>query len=276
MCTWIDLSDQTSGTFQSVANFFIVEDKLNYVELPIPATPVPAVVGQPVLPETLAAQAALVKGQKEIVELKTVFSQQAEQELLQTVREFQACKQKEEQSVSSYVLKMKSYIDKLERLGIRRSKKLQPGALSLYMGNDQRAVVEAIGSYDLCFPIGLVIDDQYELGDLNEPVNYKAALFDPEFNKWLNAMNVKMQSMKDNKVWDLVDLPLNDKTVDSKWLFKKKTGMDGAIHIYKARLVAKDFTQTLGIDYKETFSPVADIRAIRILIAISAFYDYEI
>ncbi|GJS94374.1 retrotransposon protein, putative, ty1-copia subclass [Tanacetum coccineum] len=52
--------------------------------------------------------------------------------------------------------------------------------------------------------------------------------------------------------------------------------MDGAVHTYKARLVAKGFTQTPGIDYEETFSPVADIRAIRILIAIAAFYDYEI
>ncbi|GJV82802.1 retrotransposon protein, putative, ty1-copia subclass [Tanacetum coccineum] len=52
--------------------------------------------------------------------------------------------------------------------------------------------------------------------------------------------------------------------------------MDGATHTYKAHLVAKGFTQTLGIDYEETFSPIADIRAIRILIAISTFYDYEI
>ncbi|GKF33226.1 retrotransposon protein, putative, ty1-copia subclass [Tanacetum coccineum] len=53
--------------------------------------------------------------------------------------------------------------------------------------------------------------------------------------------------------------------------------MDGAVHTYKARLVAaKGFTQTPGIDYEETFSRVADIRAIRILIAIAAFYDYEI
>ncbi|GKB05543.1 retrotransposon protein, putative, ty1-copia subclass [Tanacetum coccineum] len=52
--------------------------------------------------------------------------------------------------------------------------------------------------------------------------------------------------------------------------------MDGNIHTYKARLVAKGFTQTYGVDYKEMFSPVADIRAIRILIAIATFYDYEI
>nr|GFA76457.1 putative RNA-directed DNA polymerase [Tanacetum cinerariifolium] len=52
--------------------------------------------------------------------------------------------------------------------------------------------------------------------------------------------------------------------------------MDGKVHTYKARLVAKGCTQTYGIDYEETFSPVAYIRAIRILIAIAAYYDYEI
>ncbi|GJU02732.1 retrotransposon protein, putative, ty1-copia subclass [Tanacetum coccineum] len=52
--------------------------------------------------------------------------------------------------------------------------------------------------------------------------------------------------------------------------------MDDAVYIFKARLVAKGFTQTYGVDYEETFSPVADIRAIRILIAIAAYYDYEI
>ncbi|GJY06229.1 retrotransposon protein, putative, ty1-copia subclass [Tanacetum coccineum] len=52
--------------------------------------------------------------------------------------------------------------------------------------------------------------------------------------------------------------------------------MDAAVHTFKARLVAKGFTQTYGVDYKETLSPVADIRAIRILIAITAYYDYEI
>ncbi|GJR01453.1 retrotransposon protein, putative, ty1-copia subclass [Tanacetum coccineum] len=84
--------------------------------------------------------------------------------------------------------------------------------------------------------------EEHELGDLGEPANYKSAF----------------------------------KTVGSKWLFKMKTGMDGAIHTFKARLVTKGFTQTYMVDYEETFSPVADIRAIRILIAITVFYDYGI
>ncbi|GJV79574.1 retrotransposon protein, putative, ty1-copia subclass [Tanacetum coccineum] len=52
--------------------------------------------------------------------------------------------------------------------------------------------------------------------------------------------------------------------------------MDGNVHIYKARLVAKGYTQTYMVDYEEMFSPVADIRAIRILMSIAAFYDYKI
>ncbi|GJY69708.1 retrotransposon protein, putative, ty1-copia subclass [Tanacetum coccineum] len=57
---------------------------------------------------------------------------------------------------------------------------------------------------------GFYVDvEEYELRDLNEPPNYKATLSDPEFDKWLEAMNTKMQSMKDNQVWVLVDLPPN-------------------------------------------------------------------
>ncbi|GJV03141.1 retrotransposon protein, putative, ty1-copia subclass [Tanacetum coccineum] len=124
---------------------------------------------------------------------------------------------------------------------------------------------------------GFYVDaEEQELGDHGEPTNYRAALSNPEFNKWLEAMNAEMQSMKDNQVWNLVDLPPNYKTVGSKWLFEKKTGMDGNIHTYKPRLVAKGFTQTYGVDSEETFSPVADIKANRILIAIAAFYDYKI
>nr|GEV29550.1 retrotransposon protein, putative, Ty1-copia subclass [Tanacetum cinerariifolium] len=82
--------------------------------------------------------------------------------------------------------------------------------------------------------------------------------------------------MKVNKVWIVVDHPPNAKVVRNKWLYKKKTGMDGKVHTYKACLVAKGCNQTFGIDYQETFSSIADIRAIRILIAISAYYDYDI
>ncbi|GKF32157.1 retrotransposon protein, putative, ty1-copia subclass [Tanacetum coccineum] len=88
-------------------------------------------------------------------------------------------------------------------------------------------------------------------------------------------MNTEMQSMKDNKVWVLVELPPNGRSVGSKWLFKKKTDIDSKVYTFKACLVAKGYTQTYGVDYGKTFSPVADIRAIRILLAIATFYDYK-
>nr|GFC58413.1 retrovirus-related Pol polyprotein from transposon TNT 1-94 [Tanacetum cinerariifolium] len=63
----------------------------------------------------------------------------------------------------------------------------------------------------------LYIDaEEHVLGDLDESANYKDALLDPESKKWLDAMNVEMQSMKDNDVWVLVELPPNSRTVGSK------------------------------------------------------------
>ncbi|GKE77069.1 retrotransposon protein, putative, ty1-copia subclass, partial [Tanacetum coccineum] len=85
------------------------------------------------------------------------------------------------------------------------------------------------------------------------PTSYKAAILDSESNKWIDAMDAEIQSMMDNMVWVLVNLPPDCKTVGTK-----------------------GYTQLYGVDYEETFSPVADIRAIRILISIAAYYDYEI
>ncbi|GJX87793.1 retrotransposon protein, putative, ty1-copia subclass, partial [Tanacetum coccineum] len=97
------------------------------------------------------------------------------------------------------------------------------------------------------------VAEEHSLGDLNEPTSYKAVMLDSESNMWIDAMNAKIQSMIDNMVWVLVDLPPNCKTVETK-----------------------SYTELYGVDYEKTFSPVADIRAIRILISIAAFYDYGI
>src|ERR687897_100443 len=56
----------------------------------------------------------------------------------------------------------------------------------------------------------------------------------------------------------------------------KKTDADGNITVYKSRLVAKGFRQVQGVDYDETFSPVAMLKSVRIMLAIAAFHDYEI
>ncbi|KAJ9546750.1 hypothetical protein OSB04_019293 [Centaurea solstitialis] len=113
-------------------------------------------------------------------------------------------------------------------------------------------------------------------GDLNEPTSYGEAVSGNESEQWQEAMKAEMQSMYDNQVWELTDLPQHCRAVGRKWVFKKKTDMDGNVHTFKARLVAKRFTQTHGIDYDETFSPVAMLKSVRILMAISAYFNYEI
>ena len=82
--------------------------------------------------------------------------------------------------------------------------------------------------------------------------------------------------MYENKVWTLTDLPDDRQAIENKWIFKKKTDADGNVTVYKTWLVAKGFRQVQGIDYDETFSPVAMLKSVWIMLAIVAFYDYEI
>ncbi|KAK1660603.1 hypothetical protein QYE76_048762, partial [Lolium multiflorum] len=124
--------------------------------------------------------------------------------------------------------------------------------------------------YDPCLNV-MIVDNNDE-----DPATYEEAMMSPDSNKWQEAMKSEMRSMYDNKVWTLVDLPDSRKAVENKWIFKRKTDADGNITVYKARLVAKGFRQIQGVDYDETFSPVAKLKSVRILLAIAAFFDYEI
>ncbi|KAK1683281.1 hypothetical protein QYE76_044129 [Lolium multiflorum] len=124
--------------------------------------------------------------------------------------------------------------------------------------------------YDPCLNV-MIVDNNDE-----DPATYEEAMMSPDSNKWQEAMKSEMGSMYDNKVWTLVDLPDSRKAVENKWIFKRKTDADGNITVYKARLVAKGFRQIQGVDYDETFSPVAKLKSVRILLAIAAFFDYEI
>ena len=89
-------------------------------------------------------------------------------------------------------------------------------------------------------------------------------------------MKSEMDSIYENQVWTLVDPPEEIKPIGCKWVFKKKTYMESKVVIYKARLVAKGYYQRQRVDYDGTFSPIAMLKSIRILLAIVAHYTNEI
>ena len=101
-------------------------------------------------------------------------------------------------------------------------------------------------------------------------------MMSPDSDRWLEAMKSEIGSMYGNKVWTLVDLPDDRQVIDNKWIFKRKTNADGSVTIYKARLVTKGFRQVQGVDYDATFSPVAMLKSVRMMLEIAAFYVYEI
>jgi Reverse transcriptase (RNA-dependent DNA polymerase) len=106
--------------------------------------------------------------------------------------------------------------------------------------------------------------------------NIREALTCPAKEKWMKAMKEKMESMRSNNVWELVDLPEGRKTIGNKWVLKIKRLADGSIDRYKARLVSKGYTQQEGIDYEETFSHVVRFTSIRLILAIVAGLDLEL
>jgi len=103
-----------------------------------------------------------------------------------------------------------------------------------------------------------------------EPYGYKEALESPQADKWKVAMDDEMNSLIENKTWNLVKYPSKGKILDCRWTFKLKKNPDHSIARYKARLVIKGFRQQHGIDYDETFASVCRYESIRLLIAIAA------
>ena len=105
------------------------------------------------------------------------------------------------------------------------------------------------------------------LTTLHEPHSYREASPNP---LWQATMTKELDALSRNRTWDLVDLPPDKSVVACKWVFRIKTWSDGFIERYKACLIAKGFTQEYGIDYEETFAPVAHLSSVHTLLAVAA------
>ena len=108
---------------------------------------------------------------------------------------------------------------------------------------------------------------------VEDPLSYKQAMNDRDKDQWIKAMNLEMESMYFNSVWALVDLPEGVKPIGYKWIYKRKRYSAGKVQTFKARLITKGYTQREGVDYEETFSLVAMLKFIRILLSIATYYE---
>jgi len=111
---------------------------------------------------------------------------------------------------------------------------------------------------------------------LEEPQNIEEALTCENSKEWECAMQEEYNSLMANNTWTLVPFPLGRKPVFCKWVFKIKQGVNGEVERYKARLVARGFTQTYGVDYNETFVPIEKFTSIRCILALVALENMEI
>ena len=93
---------------------------------------------------------------------------------------------------------------------------------------------------------------------------------------WVQATHEELNEFERNKVWTLVPRPNNRSIVGTKWVFGNKTDSDCIITRNKARLVAIGYSQQEGIDYDETFAPVARLEAIRIFLAYTAYKKFKV
>lgn len=106
-----------------------------------------------------------------------------------------------------------------------------------------------------------------------EPANYEEAR---KNQKWVAAMKEELSMIEKNETWIMVKRPKRRKVIGVKWVFRTKLNADGSINKHKARLVVKGYSQVFGVDYSDTFAPVARLDTIRLLLAISAQMNWRV
>eukprot|EP00253_Pinus_taeda_P011066 PITA_11066 len=108
---------------------------------------------------------------------------------------------------------------------------------------------------------------------VTEPSSFEEAVEDPA---WVDAMVEEYDSIVRNSAWEIVPRLEGKSMVGSRWIYKVKQAVDGSVEKYKARFVAQGFSQIEGIDYEETFAPVARYSSIRTILSLSAQMGWHI
>lgn len=100
--------------------------------------------------------------------------------------------------------------------------------------------------------------------------SYEEARRRPDWPKWEKAVQKELENLTESGTWEICERPPNTNVVDCRWVLRIKKNFAGEIEKYRARLVAKGYTQIYGIDYYETYAPVARLASLRLLLAIAA------
>ncbi|KAI0992202.1 hypothetical protein K3495_g15984, partial [Podosphaera aphanis] len=129
-------------------------------------------------------------------------------------------------------------------------------------------------------PNNVVNDDECESAlisilEIPEPRSYKEAEYSPYWAEWKKAFEDEMSSFHENNVWQVVPRPEGRKIVSGKWVCKVKGNAQSELERFKARYVAKGYSQIQGIDYNETFAPVVRLESLRLLLATSANKEWK-
>eukprot|EP00253_Pinus_taeda_P028614 PITA_28614 len=106
-----------------------------------------------------------------------------------------------------------------------------------------------------------------------EPQNVREACND---ECWVRAMDEELEQIEKNNTWELVPRPKDKNVIRKKWIFKNKLNENGEVIRNKARLVCEGYAQQEGIDFEETFAPIARLEAIRIFLALSSFQKFKV
>ena len=107
-----------------------------------------------------------------------------------------------------------------------------------------------------------------------DPTNFKEAVHSQEKGSWMGAMEEEMLFLHKNQTWELVELPKGKRAIKCKWVYKKKEAIsENEGENFKARLIAKGYSQKHGVDYDKIFSPIVRHTSIKTVLSLVAYFD---